>query len=188
MNMRALVIETDSVNSRGKIVKTRTASKVLKSPKTSIIDMPIPVIGPTDILIKVRAVGLCGSDVAMASADKEGFVKYPFMMASRIIPGHEFSGIVTEIGKDVEQYWPELKLDEPVTAQCVINCGLCQSCKIGEFDHCPNGDELGFTLDGGMAEYCVVNMRHVWSLKPLANVFSGEDLFIAGSLVRVDSL
>jgi len=185
MSMRALVIETDCVGSRDKNIKTRTASKVLKSPKVSIVDMSMPVVGPTDILIKVHAVGLCGSDVAMASADETGFVRYPFMMASRIIPGHEFSGVVSEIGKDVEQYWHDLKLGDPVTAQCVINCGFCPSCKVGEFDHCPNGDELGFTLNGGMAEYCVVNMKHVWSLKPLADVFSWEDLFIAGSLVEL---
>lgn len=185
--MRALTIATihDQESKHGGPVKTRTASQVLRNPKIEVVDdLALPEVGPTDILIRVRTCGMCGSDVAMASEDEKGFVRYPFMMSSLIVPGHEFAGEVAEMGSIVHEYWPALEIGDPVTAQCVLNCGFCPPCKIGKFDLCENGDELGFTRNGAMAEYCVVDMRHVWSLKPLQDTFHGEDLFVAGSLIE----
>ncbi|TSC61980.1 MAG: Alcohol dehydrogenase GroES domain-containing protein [Parcubacteria group bacterium Gr01-1014_48] len=185
--MRAIVIDSESKGLKDGCNKTRTAHAELRNPKISVFNnFPKPSVGPTDILISVRACGVCGSDAAMVSTDDTGAVLYPFMMSSFIVPGHEFAGIVVDMGKNVKKYWPDLYLGDPVTAQCVLNCGFCISCKIGEFDHCANGDEIGFTKNGGMAEFCVVDMRHVWSLQPLVyvNEFLQADIFLAGSLVE----
>lgn len=186
--MRALTITTeiaDSKKTKSKATfKTRTASKILKRPKITVAEIQEPKIGSTDILIKIRASGLCGSDVAMTSEDKNAFVQYPFMMSSLVVPGHEFAGTVEVIGSEVKKYWSDIEMGDPVTAQCVINCGFCPNCKIGKFDSCSDGDELGFTKNGAMSEYCVVDMRHVWSLKPLMKQYDYDNLYIAGSLVE----
>ncbi len=202
--MRAVVIDSKVIGTghTKALFKTRTASLDLRKPKVLVVDIPDPKVGPTDILIKIRACGICGSDVAMANEDAKGFVTYPFMMSNYIVPGHEFSGIVAAIGKQVKKYWPDIEIGEPVTAQCVLNCGYCSACKVGAFDNCRNGDELGFTKNGAFAEFCSVDMRHVWSIKSFERVYgtdqelfllaeslvephaTDQELFLAGSLVE----
>ena len=185
--MRAIVIDSKVVRTghTKPLFKTRTASLDLRNPKVLVVDIPDPKVGPTDILIKIRACGICGSDVAMANEDAKGFVTYPFMMSNLIVPGHEFSGTVAAIGKQVKRYWPDIEMGEPVTAQCVLNCGYCSACKVGAFDNCINGDELGFTKNGAFAEFCSVDMRHVWSIKSFERVYgTDQELFLAGSLVE----
>lgn len=186
--MRAVVIDSevlDPRHSEDSFYKTKTANRHLQHPKVLLADLPEPHLGPTDILINIRACGLCGSDIAMTSTDTDGFVQYPFMMSSFIVPGHEFAGQVALYGKDVRTYWPDIQVGDCVTAQCVLNCGYCNACKVGLFDSCEHGDEIGFTKNGGLAQFCVVDMRHVWNLAPLLRTFDTvANVFLAGSLVE----
>src|SRR3989344_1866244 len=166
-------------------IRAQQGSRVWMQPTASLIRTKRPELRDTEVLIRVRACGLCGSDVSMAAQDHDGYARYPFMMRSPIIPGHEFAGEVVDMGSRAAEKRSWLKRGVPVTAQCVLNCGACDNCLNGEFDSCIAGEELGFTRNGGMAEYCAVDARHVWSLLPLSDHYRTEDqLYLAGSLIE----
>lgn len=78
---------------------TYLGSQVWRNPKLSIEEKEVPEIGPTDVLIKVKACGICGSDVYMAQSDEEGYIWYPGLTAFPCTLGHEFSGVVAKAGK-----------------------------------------------------------------------------------------
>lgn len=105
-------------------------------------EVPDPVPGPDDIIIKVVACGICGSDVHCFEG-KHFMVTFP-----RVI-GHEFSGIVTEVGKNVKSF----KAGDRVCAETNIPCGKCHLCLSGHPRLCKDKLVLGFNADGGYAEY-----------------------------------
>ena len=165
-------------------VRAQQGSRVWLQPTAALVRVQRPQLRDTEVLIRVRACGLCGSDVAMASQDKDGYARYPFMMRSPIIPGHEFSGEVVLAGSDAKKHKPWLEIGVPVTAECVEFCGKCDFCTNNMPDSCPTAEERGFTVSGAMAEYCVADARHVHSLAELASRYQGQDLFVAGSLLE----
>ena len=59
----------------------------------------------------------------------DGYTKYPYIMKNDVIIGHEFSGIIDQVGKDAKKYAPHLEIGLPVAAQCVINCSYCKPCQ-----------------------------------------------------------
>ena len=155
---------------------------VWHNPRVEIVEMPIPKIGPTELLIKVRVCGICGSDVLMAWPDDDGYTRYPYIMSSGATIGHEFSGEVVALGRQIKNAF---KLGDPVTSQCVIYCGKCKMCKAGKFDDCLLNEELGFSIDGAMAEYVKVDARYAYSLAPIATKFDDQDdLFKACALIE----
>lgn len=110
-----------------------------------------PECGSDDIIIKTEGCGVCAGDLkcyhqaAMFWGDKvqPSWVQVPF------IPGHEFVGVVAEIGENVTDF----KVGDRVAADQILPCGECRYCKQGEYWMCQPHDMLGFTHDGGMAEY-----------------------------------
>ncbi|SHJ84176.1 L-iditol 2-dehydrogenase [Dethiosulfatibacter aminovorans DSM 17477] len=112
-------------------------------------DVPVPQIGPDDVLIKVKAVGICGSDMPIFAGIRE--VPIP------MIPGHEFSGIIEEIGSNVNKF----KVGDRVTPGLVINCGECIYCRQGHESLCENIVETGIHVDGAFAEYVKVPAKTV---------------------------
>jgi len=169
---------------------TYLGNQVWKNPQLEVIDKPKPQLGDTDVLIEVKACGICGSDVHMAQPDDEGYIFYPGLTAFPTILGHEFSGVVVDSGKNAinkrtnERYEP----GEPVTAEEMLWCGTCRPCVDGYPNHCERLEELGFSCDGAMAEYVKVDAKYCWSLKDLERNYSGQDLFKAGSLVEPSSV
>ncbi len=164
-------------------------NKFWRNPRVEIVREAMPRIGPTEALIKVKACGICGSDVLMAASDEEGYTRYGYIMSNGAIIGHEFSGEIVAMGEKIAEYQRRigqevLKVGTPVTAQCVINCGFCEKCKEGKFDECWLTEERGFSLDGAMAEYTVADLRHIYSLEDLSQRYSGEELFLAGALIE----
>jgi len=115
-------------------------------------DVPRPKPGPRDCLARVHAVGLCGTDMELYYGTmpyfEMGLSKYP------IIPGHEWSGTVEEIGRDVTLF----KIGDKVTADVSIGCGLCVNCKKGRYNFCLNQREVGISggKDGAFAEYIIM--------------------------------
>ena len=107
-------------------------------------DVEIPTIGNDDVLVKVKACGICGSDVPRVL--KTGTYHFP------TIPGHEFGGQIVKIGKNVDSKW----LNRNVAVIPLIPCHECNQCEIGNFQLCANYDYLGSRNDGGFAEYCRV--------------------------------
>ena len=110
-------------------------------PGFSVKEVPYPVLRDTDVIIKVRSVGICGSDGPILAGTRP--VPYP------LTPGHEFSGDVVEVGKAVKN----LKVGDRVTPCIVIGCGDCDMCIEGKEVLCDELVETGIHVDGAMAEY-----------------------------------
>ena len=113
------------------------AVKVVK-----VKEVPIPEIGDDDVLIKVKLTGICGTDWSIYngwySADK-----------LPMIPGHEFSGVIAKVGKNVKG----LKEGDRVTADINMYCGNCYYCSQGNYLMCDQFTQLGIHTDGTFAEY-----------------------------------
>jgi len=116
----------------------------------SLEDAPMPEFSPWEVLIKVKAVGICGSDLRIfKSSDPKKRGNY--------ILGHEVSGEIIDWGEKVHGF---TKGDRVATEIC-IGCAICPYCKKGLVNLCNNLNELGITMNGGMAEYVAIPARNV---------------------------
>jgi threonine dehydrogenase-like Zn-dependent dehydrogenase len=175
--------------------RAQSGNQIWKNPQTEKVTTPIPEIKPTEALIKVKACGICGSDILMPWQDEQGYTRYPYIMGNprtpgEIIIGHEFSGEIVKMGQGIKDFQKKtgkeiFKIGTPVVAQCVISCGLCEMCKEGKFDCCLVNEERGFSVDGAMAEYAVADIRELYSLENLKAKFaSDKEMFLAAALIE----
>jgi len=104
--------------------------------------VPVPEIGPDDVLLRVKACGICHTDVRISSGEQP-----PRRLP--IILGHEPAGIIEKTGVNVNY----LKSGDRVAVHSMISCGHCHNCCIGRDNLCNNSLSLGFDWDGGWAEY-----------------------------------
>lgn len=110
-------------------------------------DVPKPECGDNDIILKVKAAGICGSDMPLLyGPDEEKYKNYTYPM----VIGHEFAGVVWEKGKNVTDW--EVG-DRVVSDNTGYVCGHCPACESGKFLLCPERKGIGGDMDGGMAEY-----------------------------------
>ncbi len=171
--------------------KTYLGSKVWRNPEMKIMEHDIPEPGPEEVLIEVKACGICGSDVHMAEPDEEGYMLYPGLTGFPSILGHEFSGIVVDSGEEAlnKRTNKPFEAGEAVTSEEMLWCGQCKPCADGYPNHCENLDEIGINVDGAMAKYIKVPSNTVWSIESLRKVYEDEkELFKAGSLVEPTSV
>jgi threonine dehydrogenase-like Zn-dependent dehydrogenase len=166
--------------------QTYLGSQVWRNPRLEIRDYDIPTPGPEQVLLEVKACGICGSDVHMAQADDNGYIFYPGLTGFPCILGHEFSGIVVEAGKNAinKRTNKPFKGGELVTSEEMLWCGQCKPCADGQPNHCERLDEVGFNINGAYTQYILVPSRTVWSLESLRENYNQQDIFIAGSLVE----
>lgn len=169
---------------------TYEGSNVWRNPELSIVEKDVPEIGPTEVLIRVKACGICGSDVHMAQADDDGYIYYPGLTAFPVTLGHEFSGVIEKAGEFAfnKRTNKRFQPGEPVCCEEMLWCASCRPCADGYPNHCERLQELGFSVDGAFAEYVKVDARYVWSLRELEGIYSGDDIFLAGSLVEPTSV
>ena len=116
-------------------------------------NIPIPQIGPDDILMKSEGSGVCASDVKCwhgASSYWGGDGIKPWVQAP-FIPGHEFLGVVEEVGANITEYAP----GDRITVEQIAPCGECRFCKNGQYWMCQPHQMFGYftEFNGGMAEY-----------------------------------
>jgi len=170
--------------------QTYLGSQVWRNPRFEIREYDIPTPGPEEVLLEVKACGICGSDVHMAQAGKDGYIYYPGLTGFPSILGHEFSGVVVEAGNKARDKRTNrlFKGGEAVTSEEMLWCGQCKPCADGQPNHCEQLDEVGFNVNGAYTKYMVLPSRTVWSLESLRERYSGNDLFIAGSLVEPTSV
>ena len=170
--------------------QTYLGSRVWRNPRMEIVEYDIPKPGPRDVLLQVKACGICGSDVHMAQPDEEGYMLYPGLTGFPCILGHEISGIVAEAGSQAfdKSTNKPFKGGERVCLEEMVWCGECKPCADGYPNHCERLDEVGININGGFAHYLVVPARLLWSLDPLADRYEGDDVFLAGSLVEPTSV
>jgi L-iditol 2-dehydrogenase len=126
--------------------------------KLQLVDMPEPVPGPEDLLVRVKACGICGSDV-------HGFDGSTGRRVPPIVMGHEAAGIVEAVGADVRGF----EAGDRVTFDSTISCGKCFFCGRGEINLCENRQVLGVSCDefrrhGAFAEYVVVPRNIAYKL------------------------
>ncbi len=116
-------------------------------------DCPAPKPGANDVVVQVKAAGICGSDA---------HIRNGLMVTSKrpITLGHEIAGIVTERGANVTQ----VDEGDRVVVDYMISCGRCQYCCLGKDNLCVNGKAIGFDLDGGFADYVAVPAANVVEL------------------------
>lgn len=116
----------------------------------AVRDVPVPELPPDGILVRVEATGLCRSDW-------HGWIGHDPDIVLPHVPGHEFAGVVAEVGSDVGRW----RVGDRVTAPFVCACGRCPTCARGEQQVCENQQQPGFTHWGSFAEFVVVDVADV---------------------------
>jgi len=155
--------------------KAITGSSVWRHPTLKVLEVPMPKIGPDDVLLEVKACGVCGSDMHFYETDKDGYILYPGLTKFPSILGHEFSAKVAEVGKNVKS----LKVGQAVTAEEMIWCGHCTPCRNGFPNHCVNLEELGFTVNGAFANYIAVGAKYCWPVDGILERFGDKGYEVA---------
>jgi len=118
----------------------------------------VPAIGPTDVLVRVQAASICGTDLHIYGWDRwsQGRIKPPVTL------GHEFCGVIEKAGDDVTA----LKSGDFVSAEMHVNCGHCHQCRVGEAHICPNVKIIGIDQDGAFAELVKIPASNIIKLDP----------------------
>lgn len=116
-------------------------------------EVPIPSVGARDVLIRVKAAGICHSDVHYR-AGKSRVHPLPLTL------GHEVAGVVEKIGTEVTRFKP----GDRVCVHYLVSCGECGHCNAGSEQFCETGAMIGKYRDGGYAEYICVPARSVFAL------------------------
>lgn len=117
-------------------------------------EAPMPQIGPGEVLIESKAAGICGTDLHIYLGEFTARVKYP------AIQGHEFGGVIVEVGSDVKGF----KVGDRVVADPVISCHSCPACRTGHINACRTLKLLGVDLDGGYGQYVAAPASHLFPL------------------------
>ena len=116
-----------------------------------------PVISGDEVLIRVMAAGVCGTDIHIYDGAKGASECFP-----PVVLGHEFAGIVEAVGEEVQN----VKVGDHVTADPSLMCGKCYAGQVGKPHCCTSSSATGVTYDGGFAQFCKVKEEQVYTLKP----------------------
>jgi 2-desacetyl-2-hydroxyethyl bacteriochlorophyllide A dehydrogenase len=131
------------------------AANIINPNQLQIVEMPTPEPGPDEVLIKVMASGICGTDVHIYRGEYLG--GYP------VIPGHEFAGVVEAVGDGVERF----KAGDRVAVEPNIACDNCEDCLNNRQNFCQNWTAVGVTRPGGMAQYVTAPEKAAFSIGSL---------------------
>ncbi len=134
--------------------KTRALVKAEPAPGAALATVDIPPIGPRDILLKVAATSICGTDLHIYEWD-------PWAQSRMTLPrrfGHEVAGEVVEVGDQVSLVRP----GDFVSADSHITCGVCYQCRTGRRHVCANLAILGVDVDGCFGDYAVIPETSAW--------------------------
>jgi len=154
---------------------TMDALAITEPGKTEVRQLPVPQPGAGEVLVRVRFVGYCGSDLNTFRG-LNPMVSYPR------IPGHEISGLIEAAGRDVPAPWQP---GVAVTLSPYTQCGACSACRQGRPNCCRSNQTLGVQRDGALTEFIVVPWQKLFTsarldLQALALV---EPLTIGGHAV-----
>ncbi len=169
------------------LVKQRAA------PGIDLADIPKPVVGHNDVLIRVKRTAICGTDLHIYNWDEWASKTIPVPMAV----GHEYCGVVVEVGSEVSGFSP----GDRVSGEGHITCGYCRNCRAGRRHLCRNTQGVGVNRPGCFAEYVVIPAFNAFKLPeaiddeiaaildPLGNAVHtalsfdvvGEDVLITGA-------
>lgn len=129
-------------------------------------EKPVPTPGSAEVLVRIDAVALCGTDVEIVSKGLPAWIHGGLPFNKNFTPGHEYMGTIVKLGPGVDEY----KVGDRVAVEIHAGCGRCERCRMGMYTSCHNygmnyGDvnkghrANGFTTDGGFAQYAVNNIN-----------------------------
>jgi threonine 3-dehydrogenase len=124
----------------------------------SLETVPVPEVGHGDVLVRVKAASICGTDLHIYGWDRwsQGRLKPPVTL------GHEFCGVVERVGDDVTS----VHAGDFVSAEMHVSCGHCHQCRLGEAHICQNVRVIGIDADGAFAEFVKIPATNIWKLDP----------------------
>ncbi len=131
------------------------ALQITQPNQVEIIQLPKPVPGVGEVLIRVMASGICGTDIHILRGEYLG--GYP------VIPGHEFTGVIEALGAQVTRFQP----GERVAVEPNIACDNCANCLNNRHNFCMNWQAVGVTRPGGMAQYVLAPEKAVFVIGDL---------------------
>lgn len=134
--------------------------------RVELQELPDPPIKPDEVLIRVRAVGVCGSDL-------DGFLGKSKKRIPPLVLGHEFSGEVMELGRGVSAF----HAGETVAVYPLVSCGECRYCQTHRYHICPQRKVYGLDFHGGLCEYVSVPQQCLFRLPSSLS-------FVQGALVE----
>jgi threonine 3-dehydrogenase len=142
----------------------------------SFESISVPSIGPADVLVRVRAASICGTDLHIYGWDRwsQGRIKPPVTL------GHEFCGVVEHVGDEVTAVKP----GDFVSAEMHVNCGHCLQCRVGEAHVCQNLKIIGIDQDGAFAEFVKIPSSNIIKLDPSIPEHYGAILDPLGNAVH----
>jgi L-iditol 2-dehydrogenase len=200
--------ETSS-NRRFPIPKTMKAWVLDDPEQLRLVEKPVPEPGPAEVLVRIDAVAICGTDVEIITKGLPAWIRGGLPFNKNYTPGHEYMGTVARLGAGVDEY----KIGDRVAVEIHAGCGRCERCRQGMYTSCLNyglnyGDHQkghranGFTTDGGFAQYAVNHLNtliHVpdemsdaeatlivtagtamYGLDVLGGLIAGESLVVTG--------
>jgi L-iditol 2-dehydrogenase len=134
---------------------------VLTAPNVlELQEVETPKPGPADVLIRVEACAVCGSDISLIAKPWPSQPPY-----GRFIPGHEYAGTVAGLGETVDEF----EIGERVAVEAHLGCMRCRNCRLGHYTGCLNYGKKGhrangFTTNGGYAQYVVNHINTVYPI------------------------
>lgn len=138
--------------------------KKFKAPGLWLEEVPLPVVGVNDVLIKIHKTSICGTDVHIYNWDEWSQKTIPTPM----VIGHEFVGEIVKMG----QYVSDFKIGDIVSGEGHLVCGRCRNCLAGRRHLCMNTTGVGVNRVGAFAEYLSIPVTNVW----LCNKTISEDV------------
>ncbi len=118
--------------------------------QVEVKDIPVPQVTEKNVLLRVDAVGICGSDIHQVHGTQSWEVNVP------VVLGHEFTGTIEEVGDGVQGFHPGQRV---VCETAAVICGQCMLCRTGHYNLCPHRKGFGYGIDGAMAQYVLVPTR-----------------------------
>lgn len=136
----------------------RAVVKATAAPGVQIREVPVPTVGPGQLLLKVLRAGVCGTDLHIYGWDRwsQDRLKPPVTL------GHEFVGEILQLGEGVTEF----RAGERVSCESHIVCHHCVACRTGNAHACENTSILGVDVNGGFAEYVAVPAENAWRVPP----------------------
>jgi len=132
--------------------------KAEAAPGIALREVPVPTPGPGEILIRVQAASICGTDLHIYNWDAwaQRRIRLP------LIPGHEFSGVVAGVGRGVTT----VREGDLVSAEMHVACGKCLQCRTGQAHICGQVRILGVDSNGAFASFAIIPETNIWKLSP----------------------
>src|SRR3954447_19590783 len=128
--------------------------------EVAFVEVDTPAPGPGEVLVRSHVAGVCRTDLEIL----HGRLTDPRWVTFPVVPGHEWSGMVAEVGDGVTDVEPGTR----VVWEGIVPCNGCGRCRAGETQLCENYDQLGFTRGGGYGEYVATGTDGLpaWSWRP----------------------